>query len=54
MPKNLVCYLFTKFDNKKKLFEFIRYYKKYQIFSNIDIKSSLRNFIYIYKEFLED
>ena len=29
MPKNLVCYLFTKFDNKKKLFEFIRYYKKY-------------------------
>jgi len=29
MTKNLVCYLFTKFDNKKKIFEFIRYYKKY-------------------------
>ena len=29
MKKNLVCYLFTKYDNKKSFLEFIRYYRKY-------------------------
>ena len=29
MNNNLVCYLFTKFDNKKSILEFIKYYKKY-------------------------
>ena len=29
MSNNLVCYLFTRFDNKKSIFEFIKYYKKY-------------------------
>ena len=26
----LVCYLFTKFDKKSSLLNFIRYYKKYK------------------------
>ena len=29
MKKNLVCYLFTKYDNKRSFLEFIRYYKRY-------------------------
>ena len=29
MNNNLVCYLFTKFDDKKSFLEFIKYYKKY-------------------------
>ena len=67
MNNNLVCYLFTKFDNKKSILEFIKYYKKYSsgvkhtlliCFKLLDqqkinsLKKSLKNVSYI--EFIDN
>ena len=67
MNNNLVCYLFTKFDNKKSILEFIKYYKKYSsgvkhtlliCFKLLDqqkinsLKKSLKNVNYI--EFIDN